>query len=75
MSISSKQKKVLQKLGQRIKTARTDRGLTLRELSYKIDKEPQSISRVEMGDVNPTFLYLLDICEGLDMHISDLLKD
>jgi putative transcriptional regulator len=75
MGISKTQKKQLKVLGERLKTIRKDKGLTLKELGYKIDKDPQSISRVEMGDINPTYLYLLEICKGLEIDISSLLTD
>lgn len=75
MAISKPQLKKLKLLGLRLKTIRNEKGYTLKELGYKVDKDPQSISRVEMGDINPTYLYLLDLCEGLEINISDLLKD
>ena len=59
MAISKAQKGELKKLGLRLKSIRVARRLTLKELGNKVDKDPQSISRVEMGDINPTYLYLL----------------
>jgi putative transcriptional regulator len=73
MPISKKQKGSLKGLGLKLKALRQAKGLTLRELGYRIDKDPQSISRVEMGDINPTYLYLLELCEGLEISIVDLL--
>ena len=75
MGISKTKIKQLKILGQRLKTLRIEKGLTLKELGYRIDKDPQSISRVEMGDINPTYLYLLELCEGLEVNLSDVLKD
>ena len=75
MAISKAQQKQLKILGLRLKSIRSAKNLTLKELGYKVDKDPQSISRVEMGDINPTYLYLLEICKGLDINITDLLKD
>lgn len=72
MPISKLQKIDLKVLGQKLKTFRQAKNLTLKELGYKIDKDPQSISRVEMGDTNPTYLYLLKICEGLEIEIKEL---
>jgi putative transcriptional regulator len=69
------QQEILKKLGQRVKALREQRGLTLKEMGYKIDKDPQSISRLEMGKINPSYLYLLDICSGLDIDIAEILKD
>lgn len=72
MAISKAQKSSLKALGLRLKKIRSAKGLTLKELGYKIDKDPQSISRVEMGDINPTYLYLLEVCKGLEIDISEL---
>jgi len=65
----------LKTLGQRLRMIRTGKGLTLKELGYRIDKDPQSISRVEMGNINPTYAYLLELCEGLEITIGELLID
>lgn len=62
-------------LGERIKKIRLEKGLTLKTLAHSIRKDAQSISRVEMGKLNPTYLYLLEVCKGLDMNVSELLKD
>lgn len=75
MAISKAKKAELKKLGLRLKSLRTGKGLTLKELGYKIDKDPQSISRVEIGDINAIYLYLLDICKGLEIEISELFND
>lgn len=72
MPISKKQKAALKELGEKLKTLRLAKGYTLKELGYKIDKDPQSISRVEMGDVNPTYLYLLQLCDGLEVDFKHL---
>lgn len=72
MSVNKIQQKQLKSLGLRLKKIRLEKGLTLKQLGYIIDKDPQSISRVEMGGINPTYLYLLDVCKGLEINISDL---
>ena len=74
MTVNRVQQKQLKVLGQKLKSFRTSKGLTLKQLGYLIDKEPQSISRVEMGETNPSYLYLLDICRGLEVDISELFK-
>ncbi len=75
MSIDESQKEKLKDLGQRLKNIRIARGLTLKQLGYLIDKDPQSVSRVEMGDINPTYLYLLDLCKGLEVDFLEIFKD
>ena len=75
MGINETDRGKLKILGQRLKEIRTSKGLTLKQLGYLVDKDPQSISRVEVGDINPTYLYLLCVCKGLEIDITDLLKD
>jgi transcriptional regulator with XRE-family HTH domain len=75
MPVSRSQRKDLKKLGLKLKKIRLKKGLTLKELGYRIDKEPQSISRIEMGQRNPTFLYLKELCAGLEIEISQLLSN
>lgn len=74
MGLNQLQKDQLKTLGNRLKELRKGKGLTLKELGYLVDKDPQSISRVEMGDINPTYLYLLDICKGLEIDIEELFR-
>ena len=75
MPFNKTQVKNLKSLGFRLKELRLEKGLTLKELGYRIDKDPQSISRVEMGDINPTYLYLIKLCEGLEIKLSDLSRE
>lgn len=75
MSFSKIDKRKLKVLGERVKLLRTERKLTLKGLAHAIGKDPQSVHRLEMGGVNPSYLYLLQICEGLEIDITELLKD
>ena len=72
MPITPQQKQDLVKLGARIKALREARKLTLKDLAHQIDKDPQSIGRLETGGINPSFLYLQEICAGLDISLSEL---
>jgi transcriptional regulator with XRE-family HTH domain len=73
MPVDKIQRAQLKKLGQRLKKIRLEKGLTLKELGFKINKDPQSISRVEQGDINPTYLYLLTLTEGLEISLEELI--
>lgn len=64
----------LVKLGNRIKELRTAKGLSQAKLGMKILKDQQSIHKLENAEFNPTYLYLLEICEGLELSISELLN-
>ena len=68
----NKSKELIQ-LGKRIRELRIERGLSQAKLGIKILKDQQSIHKVEVGEFNPTYIYLLEISEGLDISISDLL--
>ena len=72
--MDNSQKKLLYKLGLRVKECRNNKGLTLRELAYSIGKDPQSIHRLEVGGVNPSFIYLSEICKGLVLDLKELLE-
>ncbi len=60
------------KLGERIQAIRMEKGMTLKDLAHIIGKDPQSISRVEKGKSNPTFIYLTELCEGLGITLEEL---
>ena len=75
MPFSKNQQKKLKALGNRVKTLRQERNMTQKALALAIDKDPQSIQRLETGGVNPSYLYLLQICEGLEIDITNLLRD
>ena len=74
MPLTPKQQERLVSLGAHIKAIREEKGLTLKELAYRIDKDPQSINRLELGGVNPSLLYLEQICEGLEIDLKQLLS-
>lgn len=63
------------KLGNNVKELRVKKGISQTDLAYKIGKDQPSINRLEKGNINPSFLYLSEIVEGLEVSISELLKD
>lgn len=74
MPATKQQLKYLKALGERIRDLREKRELTQKEMAYSIGKDPQSISRLEQGQVNPGYLYLLQVCEALEISLVDLMK-
>ena len=64
----------LLQLGLIVKKLREEKGLSQTELAYKIGKDQPSINRLEKGNVNPSIIYLLQICEGLEITIEELVK-
>ena len=64
----------LKKLGLRIKELRKMKNITQEELAHAIDKDQQSIQRLEAGKINPSFLYLQQIAKGLDVSLSEIFQ-
>lgn len=60
-------------LGLLVRNKREAKNMTQSELAYKIDKDQPSINRLEKGNVNPSYIYLLEICEGLEIGLTDLI--
>lgn len=61
-------------LGSEIARIRQERGLNQTDLAYKCEKDRQSIHRLEKGKINPSIYYLHEICEALDISLSELLS-
>tara|TARA_R110002096_G_scaffold381259_2_gene575115 strand:- start:3956 stop:4126 length:171 start_codon:yes stop_codon:yes gene_type:complete len=49
----------------KIKELRIRENLTQAELAARVNKDQQSIQRLEAGRINPSYLYLLEIQIGL----------
>jgi len=64
----------LKKLADRIKSLRTEKGLSQEELAYLSDFDRTYISLLERAKRNPSFYNLLKLSKGLNIPISDLLK-
>ncbi|MCF0062008.1 helix-turn-helix transcriptional regulator [Dyadobacter chenwenxiniae] len=64
----------LKQLGLRIKELRKMKNITQEELAHTIDKDQQSIQRLEAGKINPSFLYLQQIAKGLDISLSEVFE-
>ncbi|MEP4091783.1 helix-turn-helix transcriptional regulator [Reichenbachiella sp.] len=64
----------LKGIGDKVRSARIAKGLSQTKLAYSIGKDQPSINRLEKGNVNPSYLYLLEICEGLEITLSELLE-
>lgn len=64
----------LKLLGQRIRELRIEKKLSQAKLGLRIYKDQQSIHKIESGKFNPSYIYLLEICEGLEITIEELLS-
>ncbi len=65
---------ILKKLGARIREIRKDKGISQKELAHSIGKDQQSIQRLETGNINPSYYYLIEIANGLEIELNKLLE-
>jgi len=66
--------KILNKLGENVKEIRLSKGMTQMELAHKIGKDHPSINKLENGKVNPSYIFLLEVAEGLEVDIKEFLN-
>ena len=65
-----KQQKLIE-LGLKVKSIRVSKGLTQTELANTIGKDHPSINRLEKGKINPSYMFLLEVAEGLGVSIIE----
>lgn len=70
-----KKEVLLKKLGNRIRAVRYEKKLSQAELANAIGKDQQSIQRLEAGNVNPSFFYLCEVANGLNIELEELIKE
>ena len=68
-------KTVAQELGQRIRKARNEKGLTIQTLADMVGIEYTQMSRIELGKINTSVLQVCRISRAPDICMADLLKD
>ena len=64
----------IRKVGEAIKKARKEQGITQMDLADACNFEKQNMQRLESGRTNPTIKTLLKIARALDIELIDLLK-
>ena len=64
-------KELLIKFGDRLKTIRNERNMTLEQLAFASDVEISQVHRIEKGSINPTLSTLSALAKGLDMTIAE----
>jgi len=65
----------LTKLAERIKTIRLEKKISQEALAHKCDFDRTYISMLERAKRNPTYFNLLRLCKGLEISISELVKE
>lgn len=62
----------LKALGLRIKELRVSKGFTQTELANIMGKDHPSLNKLENGKVNPSYIFLLEVAEGLNVDVKEL---
>jgi transcriptional regulator with XRE-family HTH domain len=66
----NKQDKLIQ-LGEKVRQIRLSKGMTQTELANNIGKDHPSINKLENGKVNPSYIFLTEVAEGLGVSVKD----
>lgn len=69
----SNREEILKAFGEHIKKIRTDKKMTQLEVSSAMQRDQQSLQRIEKGKVNPSLTYLIDLAGALGVEPSELL--
>jgi putative transcriptional regulator len=64
----------LKNFGQHIKLLRKSKGMTQIEVSSAMQRDQQSLQRVESGRVNPSLTYLIELAGALNIPVSELVE-
>jgi len=66
----------MQRFGEKLRTLRTQRGLTLKELALRLGLSAHGyISELESGKKKPTAEFVLNVARLFDVSTDQLLKD
>ncbi len=63
------------RLGQRISLLRKRKGMTLEKLAYEVGISKGNLSDIENGKRDARFTTLMAIAQGLELSVSQLLKE
>jgi transcriptional regulator with XRE-family HTH domain len=61
-------------IGQRLRSVREERGISLRELSRRLGVSASALSQIETGRTRPSVMTLYSIVSELQMSLDDLLR-
>jgi len=73
--MTNQEQKLLDKLAIKIKSQRNKIGISQEKLAEKCNFDRTYISLLERAKRNPSYLSLEKLCYGLEMELSDLLKE
>lgn len=70
-----KKEAFLKEFGKHLRRIREEKGVSLRELELRVETlSRQKISKIELGESNPTIYTLRQLAEGLEVPLEELLK-
>ena len=64
----------LKQLGEHVRNVRLKKNITQFDLASSINKDRQSLQRLESGKINPSIYFLYELSEGLEIPIEQLVK-
>jgi transcriptional regulator with XRE-family HTH domain len=67
------QNQYLIQLGHHLRSLRKSKSLSLRQLAAKCNVEHADIVRYEKGEINMTFMSLIELSKGLEISIQELM--
>ena len=73
--IENKKNEIAIIVGNRVRSIRRSKGLTIEQLACDIGVEYTQLSRIERGRINTSIFYLFLITKALNTSFSELVKD
>lgn len=73
--IQELKKSIPEKVGQRIKAIRANKGISQTELGMRVGKDRQYIYKIEKGKVTPNIATVVILLTALDISASEFFKD
>lgn len=73
--VNTKELEYFQKLGAKIKQLREEKGLDQKSFAFDCEIGRTQLYMIENGKTNPRLLTLIKIADGLEISISELLRN
>ena len=75
MSDKKEREEFLKRFGEYLYKIRTEKDISLGELSRRTFIDKPNITRIEKGRMNPSIYVLRKLCKGLEIELKDFLKE
>ncbi len=73
--MENNEQELLNQLAKKIKKRRTELNISQEKLAEKCNFDRTYISLLERAKRNPSYLSLLKLCTGLEIELTDLIKE